>query len=272
MTYCVATRIHAGIVFLSDSLTNAGVDQISAFRKMAVFEKPGERVVVLMSAGNLAITQAVKERLSRRQRIRPDKPVTTLWNAASMFDVAEVVGDALREVHARDAAALAEFGVEFNCNVIVGGQIKGEGCRVFHIYSAGNFIEATEENLYFQIGESKYGKPILDRVVKAGTSLEEAVKCLLISMDSTLRSNVSVGFPLDLLCYEADSLRMTRFAHINRENDYFQSIRGMWGERLKQVFAELPNPAWNSDAGRESNAKGLWVADPDSAPDESPPI
>jgi putative proteasome-type protease len=240
MTYCVAMRLDAGLVFLGDSRTNAGVDQISTFRKMTVFEHPGERLLVLMSAGNLAVTQAVRQILC--ERISPTD--TSVWNAKTMFHAVRILGDAIREVHERDAESLKEFGIEFNANFILGGQIRGEGLRLFQIYSAGNFIEATHENPYFQIGESKYGKPIIDRVVLPKTPLDEAAKAALISMDSTLRSNISVGLPLDLLVYEADSLRVTKFVQIDSSNQYMSMIRNTWGARLKQVFTEIPDPTW----------------------------
>ena len=240
MTYCVAMRLDAGLVFLSDSRTNAGVDQISTFRKMTVFEHPGERVLVLLSAGNLAVTQAVRQILC--ERISPSE--TSVWNVKTMFHAVRILGDAIREVHERDAASLKEFSIEFNANFILGGQIRGEGLRLFQVYSAGNFIEATHENPYFQIGESKYGKPIIDRVVQPTTPLDEAAKAALISMDSTLRSNISVGLPLDLLVYEADSLRVSKFVQIDGSNQYMSMIRNTWGARLKQVFTEIPDPTW----------------------------
>jgi putative proteasome-type protease len=233
-------RLDDGLVFLSDSRTNAGVDQISTFRKMTVFEHPGERLMVLLAAGNLAITQAVQQIVCERPR--PDQ--SSLWNAAGMLEAVRAVGDAVREVHHRDAAALKEAGIEFNCSFIFGGQIRGESTRLFHVYSAGNFIEATAENTYFQIGEAKYGKPIIDRVISPSTHLDEAAKCALISMDSTLRSNISVGLPLDLLVYEADRLRVTKFVQIDQDNEYMQMIRNTWGTRLRQVFAEIPDPIW----------------------------
>lgn len=242
MTYCVAIKLDSGIVFLSDSRTNAGVDQISTFRKMTVVEKPGERLLVLMSAGNLAITQAVKQYLLEREA----EDGQSLWNVSNMFDAVHLVGDAVRRVQARDGAALQEFGIEFNCSFLFGGQIGSQACRVFLVYAAGNYIETTAENPYFQIGESKYGKPIIDRVVTPATPLDEAAKCALISMDSTLRSNLSVGLPLDLLCYEAGSLRVTRFALIDETNQYFQMIRSTWGKRLRQVFGEIADPTWES--------------------------
>ncbi|VVD73714.1 peptidase [Pandoraea capi] len=238
MTYCVAMKLDAGLVFLSDTRTNAGVDHVSTFRKMLVFERPGERVIVLLSAGNLALTQAV------RQQLVDARDAETLWTAKSMGDVARVVGQAIRDVYARDAKSLEAFGVDFNCSFLLGGQIAGGKSRLFQLYSAGNFIEASSVNPYFQIGESKYGKPIIDRLVTPATSLDDGAKCALISMDSTLRSNVSVGLPLDLLVYEADSLRVTRFASLDDENVYYKMIHDTWGSRLRQVFDELPEPQW----------------------------
>jgi putative proteasome-type protease len=240
MTYCVAMKLDTGLVFLSDTRTNAGVDHVSTFRKMLVFERPGERVLVLLSAGNLALTQAVRQQLVEAREIDTD----TLWTAKTMSDVARVVGQAIRDVYARDAKALEAFGVDFNCSFLLGGQIAGAPSRLFQLYSAGNFIDASSVNPYFQIGESKYGKPIIDRLVTPATSLEDGAKCALISMDSTLRSNVSVGLPLDLLVYEEDSLRVTRFASLDDENVYYKMIHDTWGARLRQVFDELPDPQW----------------------------
>jgi putative proteasome-type protease len=244
MTYCIAIKLNTGLVMLSDSRTNAGVDHISTFRKMAVYEKPQDRVLVILSSGNLAISQAVKEHLSHTpdNDANPIKP--TIWTARNLFEVAQLVGEAIRAVAARETEALKVAGVEFNINLLLGGQIAGEKTRLFHVYSAGNFIEATDENCYFQIGESKYGKPIIDRVVSPDTSLDEAAKCALISMDSTLKSNLSVGLPLDLLVYHEDSLAVTHVAHIDEKNDYFQMIRSSWGKRLKQVFSEIDAPVW----------------------------
>ena len=252
MTYCVGMRLNEGLVFLSDSRTNAGVDQISTFRKMTVFEHPGERLIVLLSAGNLAITQAVQQIVC--ERLAPDR--ISVWNAGGMLEAVRVVGDAVREVYGRDAEALKEAGIEFNCSFVFGGQIRGEAMRLFHVYAAGNFIEATAENPYFQIGESKYGKPIIDRVLSPSTSLGEAAKCALVSMDSTLRSNISVGLPLDLLVYEVDRLRVTKFVQIDQDNAYMQMIRSTWGARLRQVFSEIPDPAWR-DAPAATHAPRL---------------
>ncbi|MES2352375.1 MAG: peptidase, partial [Pseudomonadota bacterium] len=169
MTYCVGMRLNAGLVFLSDSRTNAGVDQVGTFRKMSVFEIPGERMMVMMTAGNLSISQSIRQLVS--EQVGADG--RSIWNAPTMHEAARILGDAVRQVHERDAKSLAEFGIEFNVSIIFGGQIKGERCRLFQIYSAGNFIESHDENTYFQIGEAKYGKPIIDRVVTPATSLDD---------------------------------------------------------------------------------------------------
>ena len=239
-------RLDAGLVFLSDSRTNAGVDAISTARKMTVFEEPGDRVMVLLTSGNLAISQSVRQCLAEA---RDEK--RSLWTARDMFEAVTIVGEAVRAVHKRDAHALREAGIEFSVNLIFGGQIRGERTRLFHVYAAGNFIEATPENCYFQIGEAKYDKPIVDRVITPSVPLGEAAKCALVSMDSTLKSNISVGLLLDLLVYEADSLRVTRFVSIDEKNAYFRMIRDTWGQRLRQVFGEIANPEWDASQPAE---------------------
>ncbi len=244
VTYCVGMLMDAGLVFLSDTRTNAGVDQINTFRKMSVFEQPGERMLVLLSAGNLAITQAVVSLLFEHQ----GKEGSSLLTAPNLFEAARHVGDCLREVHDRDAAALAGFNIDFNAAFLLGGQIKGEAPRLFSIYAAGNFVEASADTPYFQIGESKYGKPILDRIFNWQSGLEEAAKCALISMDSTLKSNLSVGMPLDMLCYTSNSLKVDRRARIGADHPYFKTLREAWGERIKQAFSELPALDWETCA------------------------
>ncbi|WP_128113296.1 proteasome-type protease [Polynucleobacter necessarius] len=241
MTYCVGLCLKDGLVFLSDSRTNAGVDQIGTFRKMTLFQKDKDRFFVLMSAGNLAITQAVKEILLQGQLLNG----MNLWTAESSHDAAVVIGDAIKQVYERDHKALEKAGIDFNCNLIFGGQVKGERPRLFNIYSAGNFIEATPETCYFQIGESKYGKPILDRVLNFNTSLNLATKCALISMDSTLNSNISVGLPLDLLVYEKNSLRADKLVTMDESNPYFQMIHQLWGEKLRAAFNSISEPSWS---------------------------
>lgn len=248
MTYCVAARLDSGLVFLSDSRTNAGVDQVRVFRKMTVFEHPGQRVLVLMTSGNLALSQAVLHVL--QHPAEPERE--SLWNVPDMFEAARIVGQAVRQIHQQEAAVLQEQGVEFNISILFGGQIEGGECRLFQVYAAGNFIEARNETPYLQIGEAKYGKPILDRVIRPDTPLNEAAKCALLSMDSTLRSNISVGLPLDLLVYEADSLRVTQFATIDERNEYFRMLQDTWSGRLRQVFAEIPDPVWAQPDAQES--------------------
>ncbi len=246
MTYCVGIRLNAGLVFLSDSRTNAGLDQISIFRKMIVYEKPGDRFMTLLSAGNLSISQSVREILQVEKLDNGDRPPLTIWNATSMFDAVRVLGSAVRRVYSQDGPSLKAAGVDFNASMIFGGQIGGEAMRLFLVYSAGNFIEATRETCFFQIGESKYGKPILDRVLTPTTPLEEAAKCALVSMDSTLKSNLSVGLPLDLVVYENGKLQSDQIACIDDQNPYFRMVRDSWGRRLREVFEAMEDPQWGA--------------------------
>jgi len=241
MTYCVGLLVDTGLVMLSDSRTNAGVDHINTFRKMTTFEHAPDRVLVLLSAGNLGITQAVVNLLNLAED--PEQP-TRFLSASNMFNAARVVGEALRTIHQRDGVDLKEHGYEFNGTFILGGQIKGEEPRLFHIYSAGNFIEASVDTPYFQIGESKYGKPIIDRVITRSSSLPQAAKCALVSMDSTIRSNLSVGPPLDLAIIKRDEFKLATHMSIDMDNAYFKMIRERWGLALREVFDELPNPNW----------------------------
>jgi putative proteasome-type protease len=248
MTYCVAIKLNAGLVFLSDSRTNAGLDQINTFRKMIVYEKTDDRFMVLLSAGNLSISQSVREIL-QIEKLKDSKndEGTTIWNATSMFDAARVLGAAIRRVHERDAASLRQSGVDFNVSLIFGGQIKGESMRLFQVYAAGNFIEATPETPYFQIGESKYGKPVLDRVITPETPLDEAAKCALVSMDSTLKSNLSVGLPLDMVVYEANQFQTNKVVCIDEQNPYFKMLHNSWGQKLREVFDSIEDPMWNGE-------------------------
>jgi len=241
LTYCVGLLLDAGLVFLADSRTSAGVDQVSTFRKVSIFERRKDRVIVLMSAGNLAISQSVVSLIHEHREM---KAAVSIDSVPNMFEAARYVGDVLREVHRRDAAALKEHGVEFNACFILGGQIRTETPRLFHLYPAGNFIEATVETPYLQIGESKYGKPILDRVVTRSTSLAQAAKCALISMDSTIHSNVSVGLPLDLLCVKRDALQVHSHVNVDENHEYFRQIRSRWGESLRHAFYAMPDPEW----------------------------
>jgi putative proteasome-type protease len=243
MTYCVAMSLDAGMIFAADSRTNAGVDQIARFSKMRVFSRDGDRVIVALSSGNLSLTQNALSMLE--QRARGGEGALHLWSATSMFDIARLVGDALREIKIRDGPYLEQNNIDSHANFIVGGQVRGEPPRLFEVYSEGNFIEATPDTCYFQIGESKYGKPVIDRVVKRSTGLLEATKCTLVSFDSTMRSNISVGLPIDLVVYETDALRIKLQRRIEESDPYFQMIHTQWGEGLRRVFAQLPNPEWD---------------------------
>jgi len=241
MSYCVATMMDAGIVFASDSRTNAGVDNISSFRKMKIFERPNERVLVIVNSGNLAVTQATINHLEQAIRHNTEP---NLMNVYSMYEVAELIGAALREVRLRDGPFLLENNVDGGANFIVGGQIAGEHQRLFMVYSEGNFIEATPETPYFQIGEVKYGKPIIDRVISADTNMDDAIKCVLVSFDSTMRSNLSVGMPIDLACYMRESLELSRIHRFDEQDSYMQCLRQSWGEGVRRAFAQLPNFEW----------------------------
>lgn len=243
MTYCVAVTLDEGIVFASDSRTNAGVDNIATFRKMYVFAAEGDRVVVMLSSGNLSVTQSAIELLKEDPRNPGSRK--TVMNAESMHEVASLTGQALRDVRNSNAQYLQESNIDSSASFIVGGQIRGGPPRLYRVYSEGNFIESTPETLYFQIGESKYGKPVIDRVIQHDTDLLEATKCLLVSFDSTMRSNISVGLPIDLLIYRRDSLKVDLQHRILESDPYFNMIHSKWGEGLRKVFSELPNPDWH---------------------------
>ena len=242
MTYCIGVKLEEGIVFASDSRTNAGLDNFAKFCKMTVFERRGERVIVLLSSGSLAGTQAVIGVLN--QRCVADDAAVNLWNARTMFDVAMLVADAMRDIERRDGEYLEQSDMSFNASFIAGGQIRGEPLRLFRIYAEGNFIEAGVDTPFFQTGETKYGKPIIDRVISRATPLADAVKCVLVSFDSTMRSNLSVGMPIDLLCYEADSLEVQKRCRFEEGDAYFTALSREWGEGTRQVFRQLPALRW----------------------------
>lgn len=231
-----------GIIFAADSRTNAGVDNIAKFCKMTVFERSADRVIVLLSSGNLAGTQAIISTLTQRNADGPSD--TNLLGAKTMFDVVKLVADAMRETESRDAPYLEGSKITFNASFIVGGQVAGEPMRLFRIYAEGNFIEAGTDTLYLQTGETKYGKPILDRVLAPDTSLSDATKCVLVSFDSTMRSNLSVGMPIDLICYERNSLEVTRRRRFDEGDPYFTAVREAWGEGTRTVFGQLPALRW----------------------------
>jgi putative proteasome-type protease len=233
--------LQEGVLFASDSRTNAGVDHVSTFSKMTIFEARGERVIVLLNSGNLATTQTVVSTL--RKALGTDAP--NLLSVPSLFDCATLVGEGVRQVISHHSGQQAQQGnVDFTCNFLVGGQIAGEPPRLFLVYPEGNFIETTDDTPFFQIGESKYGKPIIDRVVKTETSVAEALKCALVSFDSTMRSNLSVGLPLDIALVGTDALAVTFRHRVDIDDAYFGSLRQGWSQGLKKVFNELPSPDW----------------------------
>jgi len=242
MTYCIGVMLDKGMILAADSRTNAGVDNIAKFCKMTVFERRGDRVIVLLSSGNLAGTQAVIGVLN--QRCATGEADATLWGARTMFDVARLVADAMRDIERRDGQYLQENEIGFNASFIVGGQINGEPMRLFRIYAEGNFIEAGLDTPYFQTGETKYGKPIIDRVITPSTPLADATKCVLVSFDSTMRSNLSVGMPIDLICYERDSLEVQMRRRFDDGDAYFTSLSREWSEGVRQVFGELTALRW----------------------------
>jgi putative proteasome-type protease len=243
MTYCVGLYLREGLVMLSDTRTNAGVDHISVFGKTQVEEVPGERAIALLSAGNLAITQAVWNRLQEGVPI-PGGETHTLRDVPTMFRAAQLVGAAVREVWERDSPALKAQGVGFDISLLLGGQIAGGPMRLFLVYAAGNFVEATPDTPFLQIGEHKYGKPILDRALSFGTPLSDGVKLVLVSMDSTLRSNLSVGLPIDLTLIRTDALRVGLRRRITEEDPYFRFVRERWSAALRQAYMQLPSPEW----------------------------
>jgi putative proteasome-type protease len=240
MTYCVGLKIDRGLVFMSDTRTNAGMDSISTFKKMHVWEEPGERVVVLMSAGNLATTQAVVSLLDERTKAIGDRHATLL-ETPSMYQTVRMVGDTVKEVIAGSSPSGDKADSYFNASFILGGQIKGSAPRLFMIYPEGNFIESTDDTPFFQIGETKYGKPIIIRAYEKTMSFAETVKLLLVSFDSTLKSNLSVGLPLDLLFYEKDAFRVSLKKRIAQDDQYYRTISDGWSSALKAAFASLPD-------------------------------
>jgi putative proteasome-type protease len=242
MTYCVGVLLNDGIVFASDSRTHAGVDNFASFCKMTVFERPGDRVLVLLSSGNLAGTQAIISVLKQRSEVKEGPP--NLLSARTMFDAAGLVSDAMRDIERRDKPHLEKSDVVFNASFILGGQILAEPPRLFRIYAEGNFIEAGIDTPFFQTGETKYGKPILDRVITPSTSLVDASKCVLVSFDSTMRSNLSVGMPIDLVCYGRDTLVARKRRRFDQGDPYFSALSKEWSEGVRTVFKQLPELEW----------------------------
>lgn len=240
MTYCVSIKTNHGMVFLSDTRTNAGVDNVSKYRKMFTWEVPGDRVITMMTAGNLAITQSVIS-LLQENIDHPKEGIDTLLNADSMFRVAEIVGDAMRVIQSQHGNNLAQMGESALSSIIVGGQRAGGAMRLFHVYSAGNFIEAGEDTPYFQIGEHKYGKPILDRVITMDTPVNVCVTAALLSMDSTLRSNLSVGMPLDITVIEDSKFNFSQNRRIEDHDPNYLALSEAWSSALRDAFQDMIN-------------------------------
>ncbi|MBI1219714.1 MAG: peptidase [Rhodobacteraceae bacterium] len=239
MTYCVGLLLHKGMVLLSDTRTNAGLDNISTYRKMFVFEVPGERVITILTAGSLSVTQTTIARLHDAIDDPDATPETSILKAETMLKVAYIVGEALSSTRREIDEKLAMMNQGATASMIVAGQRKGGGMRMFLIYPEGNFIEATEDTPFLQIGEHKYGKPILDRVVTPDTTLEDAQKAVLLSMDSTLRSNLSVGMPLDLCVIEKDALKVSMKRRIEAGDPQFNAMSLAWSQALRDGFTRI---------------------------------
>lgn len=240
MTYCVGLRLKSGLVFMSDTRTNAGVDNISSYRKMFTWSKPGHSFITILTAGNLATTQSVISELDERSKVVEDRNPSIL-EQPSMFQVAKLVGSTLLEVIQRHADTGQKADATFNATLIVGGQIAGSEPRMFLVYPEGNFVEASGDTPFFQIGETKYGRPILVRAYEEDMSFEDAVKLLLVSFDSTIKANLSVGLPLDVQIYEKDAFTAKHEKRIEAEDAYYQTISNGWGDALRQAFHSLPD-------------------------------
>ncbi len=244
MTYCCGLLVREGLVMIADTRTNAGLDNISTFRKLHLFQKPDEHVLMLATAGNLAATQAVVALLTEGIEHPDSKELERLQDATTMFSAAQMVGRAVRRVRSMDADAYEQAQVSFDVALLFGGQMKGERPRLFMIYSAGNFIECTRDMPFLQIGEHKYGKPILDRAVTYETSLFEALKIGLISMDSTMRSNLGVGLPIDIAATRTDSLDFEVNHRIDYTDPYFHDLTDRWSAALRAAHAGIPTPPY----------------------------
>lgn len=241
MTYCVAVKVNRGIVFASDSRTNAGVDYISTYSKMYTFDLPDDRVIVLLSSGNLATTQAVINSLKRDIK---DEAKTSLKNVQYLYDAANYIGKLSQEYQGEHATALQNSNISPEASFILGGQIRGHEQEIYLIYPQGNYITASDETPYLQIGETKYGKPILDRVVRADTTLEDAARCALVSLDSTMRSNISVGPPLELAICEHDDFKITRYMRLDYGTSFYSALQKGWNDGLRRAFNRLPRFEW----------------------------
>lgn len=247
MTYCLSLLCEEGLVFLSDSRSNAGIDNIAVHRKMHLFEQPGERVICLQSSGNLSLTHSVLALVEEdilEAKLAPERP--HLLNQKNLYETARYIGTKIREISEVDRPYLERDDFKFNIHFLVGGQIKDQPHGIFYVYPQGNVMHASVESPFLQIGESKYGKPILDRGFKYEMQLGEAVKFGLLSMDSTMKSNLSVGPPIDVFLYEKDSLKVLRRSRLDDKNEYLQTIRNYWGEGLKQLVSTMPELEWKA--------------------------
>ncbi|HRQ63743.1 MAG TPA: peptidase [Xanthomonadaceae bacterium] len=244
MTYCVGLYLDEGLVMLADTRTNGGMDNIACFSKLHVFHKPGERLIAVATAGNLAVSQAVVNLIQDGLPHADSGEMQTIESVPTLFDAASLVGQAVRRVYHEHGEAMKEQGVAFDVSVLLGGQIAGRTLRLFQVYAAGNFVEATVDTPYLQVGEHKYGRPILDRAVRPDTPLTDGVKLALISMDSTLRCNLSVGTPLDLLVFRKDHLDRVFTRRIEDRDPYFATIRERWSEALSQAHRSIEAPDW----------------------------
>lgn len=244
MTYCVGIINRYGIVMGADSRTNAGVDYISAYRKMFDFSIAGERVLMVCTSGNLSVSQGVITELKRDIR---SKEGDNLYSLSSLYDIAHYIGHKSRQIQDRDRAWLEKDNIDFRCNFLLGGQIKGEETQLFLIYSQGNFIQATPETPFLQIGETKYGKPILDRTIKSDTPLEAMAKCALLSIDSTMKSNISVGPPIYLTTYESNSYLIRHKLQLRLGDPYLAKMRKLWEDHVRQAFDSMPNLEWEPE-------------------------
>jgi len=254
MTYCVAVSVNDGLVFCSDSRTNAGPDMISSYSKMHVYKPAHDRMFVVLTAGNLATTQAI---ISRVEHELEDPGTTNLLNCKKMVEAARYVSKISGEEQASAQSSAAATNVDTSCTLILGGQIKGRPPAIFMIYPAGNFITDSDENPFLQIGESKYGKPILDRILARETSLGDAARCSIVSMDSTIKSNATVGPPIELLVYENDTFESDHYMRLEEDDEYLRDIRQAWNEALKLSFAELPQLDWERHSNEGPNLRAV---------------
>ena len=244
MTYCLGMLLKEGLVMICDTRTNAGVDNVASFRKLHIIEEPGERVIAIASSGNLSITQSVISLLTEGVPDHETGEPETLQNATTMFKAAQLVGRAVREIYRVDGPALEQHNARFDVSLLVGGQIKGRRLRLFMIYSVGNFIEATPDTPFLRSGEHKYGRPILDRAVKYNTDLYDSLKVGLISVDSTMRSNLAVGLPLDLMVLRRDAMETELTYRIEQGEPYFEDLRQRWSEALRATHQAIPKPPY----------------------------